>query len=79
MDQRALHKDLDRQIIVMLNRLGKAMKGRLPNMSFETKERYFVLLSALVAKLEASDKSMRDIMQEMMPKAMELILHEMQG
>jgi hypothetical protein len=47
-------------------------------MSAETKERYFGLLSKLVAKLEESEKSLRDVMQEMMGDAMSLVLQEMQ-
>ena len=48
-------------------------------MSADTKERYFAVLSVLVAKLETSDKSMRDIMQEMMSEAASVILQELQG
>jgi hypothetical protein len=79
MEQRALQKDLDRQIVTTHRRFVKAMDGRLGSMSFETKERYFAVLSTLVSKLEASEKPMRDIMQEMMSEAASMILQEMQG
>ena len=79
MDQRALQKDLDRQIIATHRRFVKAMDGRLGSMSVETKERYFAVLSTLVDKLEASEKPMREVMQEMMSEAATVILQEMQG
>jgi len=55
------------------------MAERLGTMRLDTKERYFAVLSVLVAKLEASDKSMREIMQEMMGEAATVILQELQG
>lgn len=79
MQSRALQKDLDRQIIATHRRFTKAMDGRLGSMSPETKERYFAVLSVLVAKLETIEKPMREIMQEMMSEAAHLILQEMQG
>jgi hypothetical protein len=71
--------DLDRQIMTTQRRFVKAMEARLAGMSAETKERYFAVLSVLVGKLEASEKSMREVMQEMMSEAASLILQEMQG
>ena len=79
MDERALQKDLDRQIVATHRRFVKAMDGRLGAMSVETKERYFAVLSSLVTKLETSEKPMRDIMQEMMGEAASLILQELQS
>jgi hypothetical protein len=76
---RVLAKDLDRQILAAQRRFVKAMAERLGTMRRDTKERYFAVLSALVAKLEASDKSIRDVMQEMMGEAETAILHELQG
>ena len=78
MEQRAFQKDLE-QIIATHRRFVKAMDGRLGSMSAETKERYFAVLSTLVAKLEASEKPMREVMQEMMSEAASVILQEMQG
>jgi hypothetical protein len=71
--------DFDRQISATHRRFVKAMDGRLGAMSPETKERYFAVLSKLVAKLEESEKGLRDVMQEMMAEAAGLILQEMQG
>jgi ABC-type Zn uptake system ZnuABC Zn-binding protein ZnuA len=79
MQDRALQKDLDRQIIATHRRFTKAMDGRLGGMSPESKERYFAVLSTLVGKLEAIEKPMREIMQEMMSEAASLILQEIQG
>ena len=79
MDERALQKDLDRQIVATHRRFVKAMDGRLGTMSLESKERYFGVLSTLVAKLETNEKPMREIMQEMMSEAASLILQELQG
>jgi len=79
MDARALEKDLDRQIVATHRRFVKAMDGRLGTMSADSKERYFAVLSTLVAKLETPDKPMREIMHEMMTEAASLILQEMQG
>jgi len=79
MDERALQKDLDRQIATTHRRFVKAMEARLPGMSVDTKERYFAVLSSLVEKLETVEKPMREIMQEMMSEAATLILQEMQS
>ena len=79
MTQRALEKDVDRQIVATHNRFVKAMDTRLPDLSLETKERYFAVLSALVTKLETPEKPLRDIMQEMMLEAGSMILQELQG
>jgi len=79
MDERALEKDLDRQIVATHRRFVKAMDARLGSMSADTKERYFAVLSTLVAKLETAEKPMREIMQEMVAEAAGLILQEMQG
>jgi hypothetical protein len=77
MSDRALSKELDRQIVTTHRRFVKAMDARLPAMSLESKERYFGVLAALVGKLEASDKTMRDIIHEMMAEAANVILQEM--
>ena len=79
MQPRPLQKHLDRQIIATHRRFVTAMDGRLGDLSAETKERYFAVLSALVAKLEATEKPMRDIVQEMMSEAASVILQELQG
>jgi len=79
MNERALARDLDRQINATHRRFVKAMDGRLPTMSFESKERYFGVLSVLVTKLETAEKDMREIIHEMMAEAASVILQEMQS
>ena len=79
MPQRPLDKDIDRQIIATHRRFTKAMDGRLDSMSFESKERYFAVLSTLVEKLETNGKPMREIMQEMMTEAASMIFQELQN
>ena len=79
MSQRTLDKDLDRQIVATHRRFVKAMDGRLGSMSTASKERYFAVLSSLVAKLETAEKPMREIMHEMMAEAASLIFQELQG
>ncbi|TMB42183.1 MAG: hypothetical protein E6J55_16610 [Deltaproteobacteria bacterium] len=72
----SLDKDLDRQIGATHRRLVKAIDGRVAAMSLQTKERYFAVLSTLVAKLEAPEKSLREIAQEMVAEAASMILLE---
>ena len=71
-----LDKDLDRQIGTTHRRLVRAMDVRVGAMSLETKERYFAVLSTLVAKLEAPAKALREIAQEMVAEAASAILLE---
>ena len=52
------------------------MEKRLPAMTFETKERYFAVLSALVDKLETDGKGLRDVLQEMMAETAAYIFKE---
>jgi hypothetical protein len=79
MPQPPLEKDIDRQIVATHRRFVKAMDGRLGSMSFESKERYFAVLSTLVAKLETNGKPMREVMQEMMTEAASMIFQELQN
>jgi hypothetical protein len=71
--------DLDRQIRETHDRFVLAMNARLGAMGADTKERYFALLAKLTASLEETGKSLRDVMQELMPDAMSIVLQEMQG
>lgn len=72
-----LSKGLDSDISIVHQRFTAAMESRLPAMTLETKERYFAVVSALVGKLEAADKSLRDILQEMMAETAQYIFQEM--
>ena len=77
MSGRAVQNDLDRQIVATHRRFVKAMDGRLPDMAADTKERYFAVLSVLVAKLEDANKPLKEVMQEMVSEAGHMILQEM--
>jgi hypothetical protein len=79
MTQRAVQKDLDRQIMATHKRFVKAMDGRLDGMTTEMKETYFSVLSKLTLKLEDEDKPLRDVAQEMMAEAMTEVLQMVQG
>jgi hypothetical protein len=79
MNESALARDLDRQIATTHRRFVKAMDGRVPDMPVDSKERYFGVLSLLVAKLESTDKTLRQVMHEMLTEAAHVILQEMQG
>jgi predicted nucleic acid-binding Zn-ribbon protein len=70
-------KALEDDIRAVHERFMAAMEQRLPAMQVETKERYFVVLTSLVGKLEAREKNLRDILQEMMSEAASLIFDEM--
>jgi hypothetical protein len=72
-----LSKALDGDIAMTHERFISAMQGRLPGMELETKERYFAVLNSLVGKLEAPEKKLGEILQEMMAEAASIILQEM--
>ncbi len=73
---RLLSKGLDNDIAAAHQRFLDAMEQRLPGMSFDVKERYFVVLSSLVDKLECEAKSLRDVLREMMAETAAYILQE---
>lgn len=70
---------LDPEIHTMHERFVRAMAGRMPTIAADSKERYFGVLSLLVAKLETDEKPLKDILQEMMAEAATAILQEFQG
>jgi len=72
-------QDLDKQIIATQKRFQKAMKARLARMSLETKERYFAVLSVLVAKLEDPDKPLREVLQDVVIESAPYIAQELSG
>lgn len=71
--------EFDRQVIALHKRFVKAMDARLGSMSEDHKESYFALLSKLVTKLEADDKPLRDVAQEMIAESMTEVLQMVQG
>ncbi len=77
-DQQGLiAKDMDKQIAATHRRFQQAMETRLKEMRLESKERYFAVLCALVAKLEDPSKPMREVLREVMMEAAPYIAQEM--
>jgi len=72
-----LSRALDGDIAMAHERFVRAMEGRLPTLALESKERYFAVLSALVSKLETGEKSLRDVLTEMMAEAAGHLMAEM--
>lgn len=68
---------LDGQILQTHERFSKAMEARLPSMDGEQKERYFVLVSKLVSKLEQHDKPLKQVLQESMGEILPLVMQEL--
>ena len=72
-----VERDLERQLHMTHDRFVAAMNARLPTMDLAQKERYFAVLSLLVAKLETAGKPLRDVLQEMVAEAAAHIFQEM--
>jgi hypothetical protein len=76
-DTTLIAQDLDKQIIAAQQRFQKAMKARLPHMSLDSKERYFAVLSVLVAKLEDPDRPLREVLQDVLFESAPYIAQEL--
>ena len=74
-----IERDLESQLRMTHERFVAAMNARLPSMALEQKERYFAVLSALVGKLETTEKPLREILQEMMAEAGAYVLQEIRS
>ncbi len=72
-----ISEGLDADIRLTHERFLMAMDGRLAEMAMETKERYFAVLSLLVSKLEHPDKSLREVLREIMSEAANLVFTEL--
>ena len=68
---------LDSDIAMTHERFVRAMEARLPTLELASKERYFAVLTNLVAKLEMPEKSMRDVLAEMMAEAGRHLMEEL--
>jgi hypothetical protein len=68
---------LDSDIVMTHERFVQAMEARLPTLELASKERYFAVLTILVGKLEDVEKTMRDVMVEMMAEASRHLMEEM--
>ena len=72
-----LSRALDGDIAMAHERFVAAMESRLPTLELASKERYFAVLTILVTKLEASEKSMREVLSEMMAEAGRHLMEEL--
>jgi hypothetical protein len=68
---------LESDIRMTHERACAAMERRLPDIDGELLERYFVVLSKLVEKLEDLEKNLGQVMNEMMAEAASAVLSEM--
>jgi hypothetical protein len=72
-----LSRALDGDIAMVHERFVEAMEARLPALEMASKERYFAVLTSLVAKLEDPAKNMREILSEMMAEAGRHLMEEL--
>ncbi|HSP96771.1 MAG TPA: hypothetical protein VL049_05945 [Candidatus Dormibacteraeota bacterium] len=72
-----LSQALDKDIVFAHQRFVDAMEARLPALEMTSKERYFAVLTLLVGKLEAQEKSLREVLVEMMAEASRHLMEEM--
>ena len=66
--------DVDRRIREAHDRFKAAITTRLPALAAEDKERYLLLVSTLVAKLEQKDKPLRQVMQESVGELLPIVM-----
>ena len=59
------------------NASSRAMEARLPTLEMASKERYFAVLTILVGKLEAQEKTLREVLAEMMAEAGRHLMEEL--
>jgi hypothetical protein len=78
MDETA-RKVLEADIRMTQERFCAAMETRLGSIEADSLERYFAVLSKLVAKLEDADKTLGQVMNEMMAESAGLIMQELQS
>jgi hypothetical protein len=72
-----LSRALDGDIVMAHQRFVQVMEARLPTLEMPSKERYFAVLTVLIGKLEDADKTMRDVLVEMMAEAGRHLMEEM--
>jgi len=74
-----LREALEADVRMTQERFCEAMEARLASIEPDSLERYFGVLSKLVLKLEDADKSLGQIMNEMMAETASIIMQEMQS
>ena len=72
-----LSQALDKDIAFAHQRFVAAMEARLPTLEMPSKERYVAILTLLVGKLEAQEKTMREVLVEMMAEAGRYLMEEL--
>ena len=72
-----LSRALDGDLAMAHERFVAAMESRLPTLELASKERYFAVLTILVTKLEAHEKTMREVLSEMMAEAGRHLMEEL--
>lgn len=72
-----ISRALDSDIVMVHERFVQAMEARLPTLELASKERYFAVLTILVGKLESDEKTMREVLVEMMAEAGRHLMEEM--
>jgi hypothetical protein len=77
-NDKQLNSGLDSDLALTHERFVAVMEDRLGEMSLDTKERYFAVLSLLVSKLEDPSKTLQSVLQEMVAEAATIIMAEMQ-
>jgi hypothetical protein len=70
---------LEADVRMTQERFCAAMEARLPSIEPDSLERYFGVLSKLVLKLEDPDRTLGQIMNEMMAETASIIMQEMQS
>jgi hypothetical protein len=73
----SISEALDGDIALTHQRFVQAMEARLPTLELASKERYFAVLTILVGKLESDEKTMREVLVEMMAEAGRHLMEEM--
>ena len=76
MDEK-VRKGLEADIQMTQERFCAAMEVRLGSIEGDSLERYFAVLSKLVLKLEDPDKTLGQVMNEMMAESAGVIMQEM--
>ncbi len=69
---------LEADIRMTQERFCAAMDARLAGIELESLERYFAVLSNLVGKLEDGEKSLAQVINEMMAEAAGVVMAELQ-
>ena len=70
---------LEADVRMTQERFCVAMEARLPSIEGDSLERYFAVLSKLVLKLEDPERSLGQILNEMMAETASVIMQEMQS